>query len=190
MAYKMRILNEIDRAHFGDVGAILRREGPYSSNVGWWRRQSDAGTLRGSMPAGSESSSAPANPHKNDLVRLEWEIAYLRDQLTRAEAVIEFRKIRSIAEEFDRLDRFRRAQVMTAIEQAALGRAAGPAGAPALSSARAEQDRVPSGSGPAARQALRRCRPGPGLRHAARQRAIPVLDAPRVPPSGRQRWGP
>ena len=46
-ADKLRILDEIDRARPGDVGAILRREGLYSSNVGRWRRQRDAGTLRG-----------------------------------------------------------------------------------------------------------------------------------------------
>lgn len=91
-ADKLRILDEIDRARPGDVGAILRREGLYSSNVGRWRRQRDAGTLRGPAPARSGPKSAPVNPHKNDLVRLERENARLRDQLTRAEAIIELQK--------------------------------------------------------------------------------------------------
>ncbi|UEM24452.1 hypothetical protein JL100_033095 (plasmid) [Skermanella mucosa] len=84
VADKLRILDEIDRARPGDVGAILRREGLYSSNVGRWRRQRDAGTLHGPAPARSGPKSAPANPHKNDVVRLERENARLRDQLTRA----------------------------------------------------------------------------------------------------------
>ena len=52
VADKLRILEEIERARPGDVGAILRREGLYSSNVGRWRRQRDAGQLHGPCPAG------------------------------------------------------------------------------------------------------------------------------------------
>ena len=39
VADKLRILEAIDRAQSGDIGAILRREGLYSSTVGRWRRQ-------------------------------------------------------------------------------------------------------------------------------------------------------
>ena len=91
-ADKLRILDEIDRARPGDIGAILRREGLYSSNVGRWRRQRDAGQLRALAPAKPGPKGAPANPHKGDLERLQRENARLRDQLTRAEAVIELQK--------------------------------------------------------------------------------------------------
>lgn len=92
VADKLRILEKIERARPGDVGAILRREGLYSSNVGRWRRQRDAGQLHGLTPAKPGPKSAPANPHKSDLERLQRENARLRDQLTRAEAVIDLQK--------------------------------------------------------------------------------------------------
>ncbi|MCW2239314.1 hypothetical protein [Azospirillum canadense] len=92
VADKLRILEEIDRARPGDVGAILRREGLYSSNVGRWRRQRDAGMLRGLVPAKPGPKSPPANPLKSDVERLERENARLRERLTRAEAVIDLQK--------------------------------------------------------------------------------------------------
>lgn len=91
-ADKLRILEEIDRARPGDIGAILRREGLYSSNVGRWRRQRDAGQLRGLALAKPGPQSPPANPLKSNVERLERENARLRERLTRAEAVIELQK--------------------------------------------------------------------------------------------------
>jgi transposase len=95
VADKLRILDEIDRARPGDIGAILRREGLYSSNVGRWRRQRDAGMLRGLAPAKPGPKSPPAlpvNPLKSEVERLERENARLRQRLTRAEAVIDLQK--------------------------------------------------------------------------------------------------
>lgn len=43
-AYKSRVLREID-ASPGQTGAILRREGLYSSHLSKWREQREAGTL-------------------------------------------------------------------------------------------------------------------------------------------------
>lgn len=91
-ADKLRVLEEIDRARPNEIGAILRREGLYSSNVTRWRRQREAGQLRGLAPAKPGPKAPPANPHKSDLERLERENARLRDQLSRAEAVIELQK--------------------------------------------------------------------------------------------------
>ena|SRR5689334_3443626 len=92
VADKLRILDEIDRAGPGDSGAILRREGLYSSNVGRWRRQRDAGMLRGLAAAKPGPKSPPVNPLKSDIERLERENARLRQRLTRAEAVIDLQK--------------------------------------------------------------------------------------------------
>jgi transposase len=92
VADKLRILDEIDRARPGDIGAILRREGLYSSNVGRWRRQRDAGMLRGLASAKPGPKSPPVNPLKSDIERLERENARLRQRLTRAEAVIDLQK--------------------------------------------------------------------------------------------------
>ena len=44
--YKLRILREVDGlSRPGDVGALLRREGLYSSHLSTWRRQRDQGAL-------------------------------------------------------------------------------------------------------------------------------------------------
>jgi transposase-like protein len=194
VADKLRILDEIDRARPGDLGAILRREGLYSSKVGRWRRQRDAGMLRGLAPAKPGPKSPPVTPLKSDIERLERENARLRDQLTRAEAVIELqKKSGSAVGDVARLNGSRREPVMEAIEQAApavdvatAGRALGVPRAsfyryrdrqrrvgppcppaPAVSRPRAEHTGTPTGARPAAWRALYRCRPGPGLRHAA-----------------------
>ncbi|MCW2238985.1 hypothetical protein [Azospirillum canadense] len=99
---KLRVLEEIDRARPKEVGAILRREGLYSSNVTRWRRQRDAGQLGGLAPAKPGPKSPPANPLESDVERLERENARLRDQLSRAEAVIELQKrmVRPIGKRF------------------------------------------------------------------------------------------
>src|SRR5271169_2568809 len=55
---KLRILAETDRATAtGGIGAILRREGLYSSALTEWRRQRDAGTF-----------TAPTNVHFSTLI--------------------------------------------------------------------------------------------------------------------------
>lgn len=49
--YKVAILNELDAcAGDGDKGAVLRREGLYSSHIVEWRRARDAGALAGLAP--------------------------------------------------------------------------------------------------------------------------------------------
>ena len=52
--YKQRVLNESDQAAAtglaGAVGAILRREGLYSSHLAAWRRAREAGELSGLTP--------------------------------------------------------------------------------------------------------------------------------------------
>ncbi|GLR77740.1 hypothetical protein GCM10007856_04080 [Azospirillum oryzae] len=92
VADKLRVLEEIDRAGPKEIGAILRREGLYSSNVTRWRRQRDGGQLRGLAPAKPGPKTPPANPLKSDVERLEREHARLRERLTRAEAVIDLQK--------------------------------------------------------------------------------------------------
>ncbi len=45
--YKLEILAEIDAADRGEIGAVLRREGLYSSLISEWRKQRDRGALEG-----------------------------------------------------------------------------------------------------------------------------------------------
>ena len=45
--YKLRILEEADRcASPGEIGALLRREGIYSSLLSQWRKQREEGALK------------------------------------------------------------------------------------------------------------------------------------------------
>jgi len=48
--FKRRILQEADACDRGELGALLRREGLYSSHLVEWRRARDAGELAGLTP--------------------------------------------------------------------------------------------------------------------------------------------
>ena len=90
---KLRILKEADQAAgTGEIGAILRRHGLYSSALGEWRRQREAGTLGGLTPARRGPKSRPANPLATELASAQKENAQLRRRLERAEAIIDVQK--------------------------------------------------------------------------------------------------
>jgi transposase-like protein len=60
---KLRILKEADQAAgSGEIGAILRRHGLYSSALCEWRRQREAGTLGGLTPVKRGPKPAETNP--------------------------------------------------------------------------------------------------------------------------------
>ena len=88
-SYKLRILEEAAAAPRGEVGALLRREGLYSSLLDKWRKQRDRGTLTGSTerPRGSR-----ADEQTSEIERLRRENERLRVRLERAEAVIDVQK--------------------------------------------------------------------------------------------------
>ncbi len=85
--YKLSILREADACrHPGEIGALLRREGLYSSHLTAWRKQRSEGTL-GAKGRGPK----PGQP--DPLVReLERENRRLKRQLTRAHTVIDVQK--------------------------------------------------------------------------------------------------
>ena len=66
-ADKIRILTEIDRAGPGGSGAILRREGLYSSALTDWRRQRDAGAYEALKAVKRGPKRTPANPMAAEL---------------------------------------------------------------------------------------------------------------------------
>jgi transposase-like protein len=79
-AYKMRIVAEADACtEPGQVGALLRREGLYTSHLTYWRKQRDAGALEA---LGRQRGRKPAD-------RRDREIAALRARAERAEAELE-----------------------------------------------------------------------------------------------------
>src|ERR1017187_5148758 len=85
-ADKLRILREIDRAGPGGSGAILRREGLYSSALTNWRRQRDAGAYEALKAVKRGPKRAPANPLAAEHAQLLRDNKHLTLQLARAEA--------------------------------------------------------------------------------------------------------
>jgi transposase len=90
---KMRILRETDRAaESGGIGAILRREGVYSSTLTDWRRQREAGAFSALSPARRGPKVAEPNPLAVDLASVRRENARLKQRLEQAEAIIGIQK--------------------------------------------------------------------------------------------------
>lgn len=87
--YKLRILQEADECSNGELGALLRREGLYSSHLTTWRRQRDAGQLKGLEP---KKRGPKPDPQAEELKRLRHENERLRVRLQQAEAIIEAQK--------------------------------------------------------------------------------------------------
>ena len=88
--YKQRILQEADACtQYGEVGALLRREGLYSSHLSTWRRQRQQGELQGLTPA---KRGRKADPHAAEIARLQRETERLKTQLARAELIIDVQK--------------------------------------------------------------------------------------------------
>ena len=88
--YKLRILHEIDECKgSGEVGALLRREGLYSSLVSKWREQRERGSLTG-LSGHRRGPKVDANAA--ELVRLQRENKRLQEQLERAELIIDVQK--------------------------------------------------------------------------------------------------
>ena len=85
---KLRILGEVDRAAGvpGAVGAIVRREGLYSSALSDWRRQRAAGAFEALSPAKRGPKTAEPNPLAAELARSRRENLRLKQRLERAEA--------------------------------------------------------------------------------------------------------
>ena len=91
-AEKLRILSEVDRAPPGGVGAILRREGLYSSALTDWRKQRDAGAYEALKAVKRGPKPAAADPLSAEHAELLRENKRLTLRLARAEAVIEIQK--------------------------------------------------------------------------------------------------
>ena len=84
--YRLRILTEADACKKpGEVGALLRREGLYSSLLTNWRRQREAGALREMRGRRRGPTPRPVDPR---VKQLETENRRLQRKLQRAETII------------------------------------------------------------------------------------------------------
>lgn len=84
--YKVRILAEYDALSRSERGALLRREGLYTSLISEWRKQRDAGTKEGLAP---RPGRPPIDPLARDNARLREKVERLENDLARARTVIE-----------------------------------------------------------------------------------------------------
>jgi len=88
--YRLRILRQADACKApGELGALLRREGLYSSLLSTWRRQREAGALLGLRARKRGPKPKALDPR---LKKLEQENARLARKLKQAEAIIAFQK--------------------------------------------------------------------------------------------------
>lgn len=84
--YKLEVLAAYDAAPDGEKGAVLRREGLYSSHITEWRKARDAGALAGlAVPRGPRRRDAAAE----QIVRLQAEKRRLEQELAKTRAVVD-----------------------------------------------------------------------------------------------------
>ena len=91
-AYKLRILEEYEQLDKQGKGALLRREGLYTSLISEWRRQRDKGALAALQ---QRRGRPPVDPRDRELARLERENARLREQVAKQAKVLEVQGERS-----------------------------------------------------------------------------------------------
>lgn len=91
--YKRRILKEADACTApGAIGALLRREGLYSSLLVEWRRARGRGELAALAPKQRGRKPTPVDPRDRTLAELERQVAQLAGRAERAEVLVEAQK--------------------------------------------------------------------------------------------------
>ncbi len=89
--YKLRIVAEADHASgSGAIGALLRREGLYSSHLVEWRRLRETGAL--SALARKRGRKPTRNPLVEEIVKLKAELVQVKKKLHQAEIIIDVQK--------------------------------------------------------------------------------------------------
>ena len=90
--YKQRILTEADAAKgSGGIGALLRREGLYSSLLATWRRERKAGIVQALAPH-KRGPKSKRDPVQEEMAQLRRDNERLTEQLRKAEIVIDVQK--------------------------------------------------------------------------------------------------
>ena len=95
--YKLEILDEYETLDRDGKGALLRREGLYSSLLSEWRKQRDKGALEA---LATKPGRQPLDPVERENVRLRQRVGRLEDELGTARRVIEVQgKLSALLEE-------------------------------------------------------------------------------------------
>jgi transposase len=91
--YKLRVLAEADAAagQSGAIGALLRREGLFSSHLTAWRRERQDGILKGLTPD-KRGPKSKRNPQEEELQLLRRQNRRLSEELRKAEIIIDVQK--------------------------------------------------------------------------------------------------
>jgi transposase len=91
--YKLGILKEADSCtQPGSLGALLRREGLYSSNLNTWKGQRDRGVLSGLSPKKRGRKESGRHPLLAENEKLRKENDHLTHRLRQAELIIDVQK--------------------------------------------------------------------------------------------------
>ena len=91
--YKLQILRAAEVCtQPGELGALLRREGVYSSNLTTWRAQRRTGELGGLAPKKRGPVPKAKNPLAAKVAVLEREVTRYKARAERAEALVELQK--------------------------------------------------------------------------------------------------
>jgi len=96
--YKAKVLAEYEACDREGKGALLRREGLYTSLISSWRDQRDRGALEA---LGRSSGAAPATAAEKEAARLRRENERLAGELDTARKVIEIQgKLSALLDQF------------------------------------------------------------------------------------------
>jgi len=87
-AYKLRVLEEVDAASPGEQGAILRREGLYTSHIADWRTARRQGAL-GGLEKKRGRKPDPNRAAEKRIAQLERELAKTREELRKAHLILD-----------------------------------------------------------------------------------------------------
>ena len=91
--YKRRILKEAEACTVpGAIGALLRREGLYSSLLVEWRRARGRGELAALAPKQRGRKPTPVDPRDRKITELERQLAAMTGRAERAEVLVDAQK--------------------------------------------------------------------------------------------------
>ena len=91
--YKRKVLQEADACtESGQIGALLRREGLYSSHLTTWRQARERGELEGLAPKRRGPKAQETNPLARELAAKEREIARLKAENAKLQLICDVQK--------------------------------------------------------------------------------------------------